>query len=164
MTPLRQRMIGDNAHSQSAATTQRSCVHYVAEFAKYFQRSPEHLDLEAVRQYQLYLVEERKLSPQSINSFVSAVQFLFLTTLEMPQWSKEDFPRARLDHKAPRRPRAPEEVQTFFGECDRSRKIAPSHCSPATAPDSASPRPLRSRSPTSIANGSCSASSTRQRR
>ena len=100
MTPLRQRMIGDMRIRNLAATTQRSYVHYVAEFAKYFQRSPEHLDLEAVRQYQLYLVEERKLSPQSINSFVSAVQFLFLTTLEMP-WSKEDFPRARLDHKLP---------------------------------------------------------------
>lgn len=112
MTPLRQRMIGDMRIRNLAATTQRSYVHYVAEFAKYFQRSPEHLDLEAVRQYQLYLVEERKLSPQSINSFVSAVQFLFLTTLEMP-WSKEDFPRARLDHKLPV-VLAPEEVQTFF--------------------------------------------------
>jgi integrase/recombinase XerD len=112
MTPLRQRMIGDMRIRNLAATTQRSYVHYVAEFAQYFRRSPEHLDLEAVRQYQLYLVEERKLSPQSINSFVSAVQFLFLTTLEMP-WSKEDFPRARLDHKLPV-VLAPEELQAFF--------------------------------------------------
>ena len=100
MTPLRQRMIGDMRIRNLAATTQRSYVHYaVREFAQYFRRSPEHLDLEAVRQYQSHLVEERKLSPQSINSFVSAVQFSFLTTLEMP-WSKEDF-RARLDHSFP---------------------------------------------------------------
>ena len=96
-----------------ATTTQRSYIHYVAEFAKYFNRSPEELDLEAVRQYQLYLAQDRKLSPQSINTFVSAVQFLYLTTLEMP-WEAKDFPRARLEQKLPV-VLAPEEVQTFFG-------------------------------------------------
>jgi hypothetical protein len=46
------------------------------------------------------LEQERKLSPQSINTFVSAVQFLYLVTLEMP-WDERDFPRARLDQKLP---------------------------------------------------------------
>jgi integrase/recombinase XerD len=95
-----------------ATTTQRSYIHYVAEFAKYFNRSPQDLDLEAVRQYQLYLAQDRKLSPQSINTFVSAVQFLYLTTLEMP-WEAKDFPRARLEQKLPV-VLAPEEVQRFF--------------------------------------------------
>jgi integrase/recombinase XerD len=75
MTPLRQRMIEDMRIRNFAATTQRSYVHYVAEFAKYFHRDPAELDLEAVRQYQFHLSQERKLSPQSINTFVSAVQF-----------------------------------------------------------------------------------------
>jgi integrase/recombinase XerD len=112
MTPLRQRMIEDMRIRNFATTTQRSYVHYVAEFAKYFNRSPQELDLEAVRQYQLYLAQERKLSPQSINTFVSAVQFLYLTTLEMP-WDKHDFPRARLEQKLPV-VLAPEEVQRFL--------------------------------------------------
>ena len=54
MTPLRQRMIEDMCIRNFAATTQRSYIHYVAEFAKYFNRSPPELDLEAVRQYQLF--------------------------------------------------------------------------------------------------------------
>jgi len=95
-----------------ATTTQRSYIHYVAEFAKHFNRSPQDWDLEAVRQYQLHLTQERKLSPQSINTFVSAVQFLYLTTLEMP-WEKKDFPRARLDEKLPV-VLAPDEVQRFL--------------------------------------------------
>jgi integrase/recombinase XerD len=95
-----------------ATTTQRSYIHYVAEFAKYFNRSPEELDLEAVRQYQLYLAQDRKLSPQSINTFVSAVQFLYRITLEMP-WEAKDFPRSRLEEKLPV-VLAPEEVQHFF--------------------------------------------------
>lgn len=83
-----------------APTTQRSYIHYVADFAKFYNTSPEKLDLEAVRQYELYLLHERKLSPESINSFVSAVQFLYLVTLEMP-WGKECFPRVRRAHKLP---------------------------------------------------------------
>jgi integrase/recombinase XerD len=72
----------------------------VADFAKFYNTSPEHLDLEAIRQYELYLLHEKKLSPESINSFVSAVQFLYLVTLEMP-WGKECFPRVRRAHKLP---------------------------------------------------------------
>ena len=71
-----------------APTTQRSYTHYVAEFAKFYHASPEHLDLAAIRQYELHLLHEKKLSPESINAFVSAVQFLYLPTLEMP-WGKE---------------------------------------------------------------------------
>ncbi len=52
MTPLRQRMIEDMQLRNFATTTQRSYTHYVADFAKYFNRSPQDLDLEAVRQYQ----------------------------------------------------------------------------------------------------------------
>src|ERR1039457_6300935 len=95
-----------------ATTTQRSYVHYVAEFAEYFHRDPAELDLEAVRQYQLYLSPERKLSPQSINTFVSAAQFLYLVTLEMP-WERHDFPRARLDQKL-LVALAPDEIQFFL--------------------------------------------------
>jgi integrase/recombinase XerD len=112
MTPLRQRMIDDMRIRNFAEGTQRSYIHYVAGFAKYFNLSPELLDLEAVRQYQLFLNQERKLSPQSINCFVSAVQFLYTVTLEMP-WKKEDFPRPRLEERLPVVPSL-EEVEQFF--------------------------------------------------
>jgi integrase/recombinase XerD len=69
MTPLRQRMIEDMRIRNFAATAQRSYIHYVAQFAQYFHRSPAELDLEAVRQYQLFLTQDRNLSPQSINTF-----------------------------------------------------------------------------------------------
>ena len=112
MTPLRQRFIEDMQLRGLAPTTQRSYTHYVADFAKYYNSSPEHLDLEAIRQYELHLLHEKKLSPESINSFVSAVQFLYLTTLEMP-WGKECFPRVRRGYKLPV-VLSPEEVGQFF--------------------------------------------------
>jgi site-specific recombinase XerD len=112
MTPLRQRFIEDMQLRGLAPTTQRSYLHYVAEFAKFYGASPEHLDLEAVRQYQLYLLNERKLSPESINTFVSAVQFLYQKTLEMP-WGSACFPRVRCPQRLPV-VLSPEEVGHFF--------------------------------------------------
>ena len=127
MTPLRQRMIEDMRIRNFAATTQRSYVHYVAEFARYFNRSPEELDLEAVRQYQLYLTQERQLSPQSVNTFASAVQFLYLTTLEMP-WKQQDFPRARVEEKLPV-VLAPDEVQRFLDQvCGLKNRVVLMTC------------------------------------
>jgi integrase/recombinase XerD len=112
MTPLRQRFIEDMLLRGLAPTTQRSYIHYVAEFAKYYNTSPDKLDLEAVRQYQLYLLNEKRLSPQSVNTFVTAVQFLYLVTLEMP-WGKESFSRVRLASTLPV-VLSPEEVAQFF--------------------------------------------------
>jgi integrase/recombinase XerD len=112
MTPLRQRYTEDRQLRGLAPTTQRSYLHYVSEFAKFYNTSPAHLDLEAVRQYELYLLHEKKLAPDSINTFVSAVQFLYLVTLEMP-WGKECFPRVRRPDKLPV-VLSPEEVGRFL--------------------------------------------------
>jgi len=112
MTPLRQRMIEDMQLRNMSPATQREYVHHVAGFARYFDKSPELLDLEAVRQYQLYLLQERKLSPETINQYISAVKFLYLTTLEMP-WTDEYFPRVRRAHKLPV-VLSQEEVLAFF--------------------------------------------------
>ena len=100
MTPLRQRMIEDMQLRNFAPATQRQYIHYVAGFASYYGTSPEKLDLEAIRQYELHLLHERKLAPDSINTFVSAVKFLYLVTLEMP-WGDEQFPRVRRPQRLP---------------------------------------------------------------
>ena len=92
--------------------TQKNYVHHVIGFAQYFGKNPEELDLEAIRQYQLYLLNERKLSPETINQFISAVKFLYLTTLEMP-WTDAYFPRVRRAHKLPV-VLSYEEVMAFF--------------------------------------------------
>ncbi|MBI4903634.1 MAG: phage integrase N-terminal SAM-like domain-containing protein [Acidobacteria bacterium] len=63
MTPLRQRMIEDMQLRGLATQTQRGYVLHVAAFARYFGKSPAELDQEAVRQYILYLINERKMSP-----------------------------------------------------------------------------------------------------
>ena len=85
-----------------SAGTQRSYVHYLSDFAKHYGISPETLGLDDIRNYELHLIEQRQLSPQSINCFVSAVKFLYQVTLEMP-WSDAQFTRL----KASRHPNHP---------------------------------------------------------
>src|ERR1700722_4417104 len=111
MTPLKQRFIEDMQMRGLAPTTQRSYLHYVTEFARFYNTSPEKLDLEAIRQYEMHLINERKLSPQSVNTFVASVQFLYTVTLETP-WSKECFPRLRVPSTLPV-VLGPEEVVQF---------------------------------------------------
>ncbi|MDO8942477.1 MAG: site-specific integrase [Desulfobacterales bacterium] len=113
MTALFQRMIEDMQLRKLAATTQRSYLHYVTGFAEFYGRSPEHLDLEAIRQYALSLVNEAHLSPESVNCFLAAVRFLYLVTLEMP-WREEDFPsRQPVPAKVPT-VLSPQEVVQFL--------------------------------------------------
>ena len=100
MSPLRQRFIKDMQLRNLAPSTQRSYLHYAVEFSRFHDCSPAKLGLEAIRQYQLHLVNEKKLSPESINTFISSVQFLYLTTLKMP-WDKSCFPRMRVPKRLP---------------------------------------------------------------
>ena len=112
MTPLRQRFIEDMQLRNLAASTQRQYTAYVAGFARYFDKSPELLDFEAVRQYQLYLLNERKLSAEAVNQCISAIKFLYLTTLENP-WTNEYFPRVKRPSKLPV-VLSTEEIMQFF--------------------------------------------------
>jgi integrase/recombinase XerD len=112
MTPLRQRMLEDMRLRNFSPETQRSYIHYIAGFAKHFGCSPEHLGVEAIREYQLHLIEDRKMAPESVNCFTAAAQFLFLTTLELP-WSRAHFPRQYVPRKLPV-VLSPTEVAIFF--------------------------------------------------
>jgi site-specific recombinase XerD len=112
MTKLRQRFIEDMQLRGLAKSTQRNYVMLVARFALYYRLSPEHLDLEDIRQYHLHLLNDYHYSAESVNQSVSALKFLYLHTLEAP-WSDEHFPRARRPHKLPV-VLSQEEVIAFF--------------------------------------------------
>ncbi len=100
MTPLRQRMLEDMQLRNLGSETQRAYVCYIAGLARFYQTSPDQLSLEDIREYQLYLINERRLSPESVNAFVSAAKFLYNVTLETP-WPEGVLPRCRVPHKLP---------------------------------------------------------------
>jgi integrase/recombinase XerD len=100
MTPLRQRMLEDMQLRNFSTETQRSYLHYVAGFAAHFKTCPSKLGLEEIREYELTLIHQRRLSTQSINCFLAAARFLYTKTLEMP-WKAEDFPRQKVPTRLP---------------------------------------------------------------
>jgi site-specific recombinase XerD len=93
-------MIEDMQRRNFSTETQRSYIHYIAEFARHFNISPDQLVPEAIREYQLFLANDRKMSAQSVNCFTAAAKFLYQTTLEMP-WSQAHFVRSRVPETLP---------------------------------------------------------------
>lgn len=112
MSPLKQRMLEDMQLRNFSAGTQRSYIHYVTDYAYHYNLSPAKLGLDDIRNYQLHLIEQRQLSPNSINCFLSAVQFLYTVTLDMP-WSKAQFARMKVPDKLPV-VLSEEEILAFF--------------------------------------------------
>ena len=112
MTPLRQRMIEDMQLRNFSTETIRSYIHYIGEYALYYNTPPEQLGPEAVREFQLYLIQERKMSESSVNCFTSAAKFLYQITLELP-WSNSHFVRQRVPLTLPV-VLSPMEVALFF--------------------------------------------------
>ena len=53
LSPLRRRMIEDMTVRNLLPATQRSYIHAVAKFSRYFGRSPDRLDVEDARAYQV---------------------------------------------------------------------------------------------------------------
>src|SRR6201995_1236526 len=99
MSPLRRRMIEDMTVRNLSPATQRSYVHAVAKFARFFGRSPETLDLEDVRTFQVHLVAGG-ISWPALNQTVCALRFLYGVTLKQADLP-ERIPYAREPQKLP---------------------------------------------------------------
>jgi len=82
MTPLRQRMLEELQRRNYSSNTVRLYLRHVAEFAQYFHRSPDQLGAEDIRQYQLFLIQEKKLAWSSYNQIVCALRFFYAKTLK----------------------------------------------------------------------------------
>ena len=87
LSPLRRRMIEDMTVRNLSPATQRSYLNAVSKFSRHFGRSPDRLDLEDVRAYQVYLVAQ-KISWPTLNQKVCALRFFYGVTLgrdEIPE-------------------------------------------------------------------------------
>ena len=80
ISPLRRRMIEDMTVRNLSPATQRSYIHAVAKFSRYFHRSPDHLGLEDVRAFQVQLVADG-ISWPALNQTVCALRFFYGVTL-----------------------------------------------------------------------------------
>lgn len=74
-------MLEDMQIRNLSENTQDSYLGQVSLFARYFKKSPEGLDPEQIRTYQVYLTNEKKLAPSSILTATAALRFLYNVTL-----------------------------------------------------------------------------------
>lgn len=100
MTELRQRYLQDLRLRNYAPKTLQTYVECVSLFARYFKRSPEELGPEHIREYQRYLVEEKKCSWSRFNQTVCALRFLYRNTLGR-DWAISHIPFPRKQKKLP---------------------------------------------------------------
>jgi integrase/recombinase XerD len=120
MTVLRQRMIEELQMRNLSPHTQTAYIQQISRFSRYFAKSPDQLGPEEIRAYQIYLTNERKLSPASIQIAVCALCFFYKVTLKRG-WSFEDvLPRPKKPQRLPI-VLSPEEVVHFLS-CVESRK------------------------------------------
>jgi site-specific recombinase XerD len=96
-----------------ALNTQMAYLQQVSLFARHFNKSPELLGPEDIRAYQVYLTNEKKVSPGSVLIAVAALRFLYKVSLKK-DWTLEDV------IPAPKKPQklpvvlSPEEVLHFL--------------------------------------------------
>jgi len=99
VSPLRRRMIDDMTLRNLSPATQRSYLHAVTKFSRYFGRSPDRLGLEDVRAFQVYLVSQG-ISWPALNQTVCALRFFYGVTLDRAE-IPERIAYARTPRKLP---------------------------------------------------------------
>lgn len=114
MSPLRRRMIEDMQVRNLSPHTQRAYIEQVSRFARHFGTSPVMLGPEEIRTYQIYLTNERRLAPSSIQIAIAALRFLYRVTLKKEWVLTAVIPSPKAATKLPV-VLSPEEVQRFLG-------------------------------------------------
>lgn len=100
MTPLRQRMLEDMQLHGLSARTQQSYLGAVRQLALHYGKAPDLLTEEDLRQYFLFLRNERHAARSTITIALCAIKFLFERTLQRP-WPTLDLLRPPAEHKLP---------------------------------------------------------------
>ena len=147
--PLRVRMIEEMRIRNLSCATQRNYIHHVEQFARHYNTSPINLGLDEIRNYRLHMLDVRLLSPQTMNSFVAAANFLYTEVLDMP-WDTANIPYAKVPITLPVFLTA-EEIERLFAAVGILKHRAVLMLCYGSA-DSASPKPSRSGYPTSTAS------------
>lgn len=99
-TPLRQRLIEDLQLHGLATKTQDAYVRAVRQLAEYYGKAPDCITEEELRQYFLYLQNERHVSASSFTIALCGLKFFYQQTLHR-EWSTLALVRPAREHKLP---------------------------------------------------------------
>jgi integrase/recombinase XerD len=96
MKDLREQLVADLQLNGAVPSTQKNYLRIVDSLVKYFNRSPEELGEAELKEYLLYLMNEKHLTEGTLRFYVAAFKFLYRTTLKR-EWAVEKlrYPRTR---------------------------------------------------------------------
>ena len=100
MSPLQQRMLEDMQLRGLSARTQEAYARAVWQLAQYYRRRPEQLSDAELRQYFLYLTNEKKLARPTATIALCGIKFFYEQTLKQP-WPTLRFVRPPREWKLP---------------------------------------------------------------
>jgi integrase/recombinase XerD len=100
VTHLRKLMLEELQRRDYAQSTVDAYISAMQEFAKYFNRPPDQLGPEHIRQFQLHLIRDRKLAANTVKQRMAAVQFFFIRTLKRP-WPRQEFSYPKIPVRLP---------------------------------------------------------------
>ena len=100
MTPLRQRMLEDMQLRGLSARTQECYVAAVRQFAEHFHTRPDRLTEEQLRQYFLYLANDKQVARATATIALCGIRFFYEQTLKRP-WTTLRFVRPVREKKLP---------------------------------------------------------------
>jgi len=112
MTHLRKMMLDELQRRNYAQSTAEAYIHALKEFAAYYHRPPDKLGLKEISQFQLHLLRDRKLSPQTVKQHIAALRFFFNRTL------KRRYPPNEFCY-----PRTPKRLPTILSQEEVKRMI-----------------------------------------
>ena len=123
MTQLRKMTLEELQRRNYAQNTVRAWL-AVQQFAEFFHRSPDRLGPDHIRQFQSFLLTEKKLSARGVVQRVSALRFLFVKTLKR-HYMLEHIPFPKASRRLPIVLSQEEVGQLIEGASDLLRRTIP---------------------------------------
>jgi integrase/recombinase XerD len=100
MSALRQKMIEDMQLRGFAERTQEAYLSAVRQLAKHYHKSPDQIDEEELRQYFLFLKNEKHAARNTCTIALCGIKFFFQHTLGR-EWKTFEFLRPQKEKKLP---------------------------------------------------------------
>ena len=83
-----------------AENTRRSYIEKMRRFVRHFMRAPDQLTAEDVKQYQLFLTKDRRVTWSTFNVNVCAIRFFYRNVLRV-EWNVEHIPYQKTSTRLP---------------------------------------------------------------
>ena len=97
MDTLREKMLAELQLRGITPRTQTAYLREIAKLENYFNRSPEELGEEEVKEYLVHMLEDRGLSSGTYKYYAAGIKFLYRTTLNRGEVvEKIKYPKAKI--------------------------------------------------------------------